>query len=352
MRRGRDAHDAWILRRNEALMDPATADTWNAFYGDDPVIFDDPGFDVGSSMATRASSGKLFAQIAEKAQNVIGGAADLVGSTKTVIDPDRLFSKSDRGARDIAFGIREHAMGAIVNGMAVHGGLRPYGATFFVFSDYMRPAVRLAALMKARSIWVWTHDSIFLGEDGPTHQPVEHLASLRAMPNLRVIRPADANEVVAAWEMALNHPDGPTALVLSRQNVPTLAGTGEGTKRGGYVVREGSDAALVATGSEVHVALAAAEELEATGLSLRVVSLPCWEVFFEQDEAYRSGVLGDGPVASLEAASTFGWQAITGSGGLNLGLDRFGASAPDDVLAEQFGFTSTAVAARIAAWLA
>ena len=165
-------------------------------------------------------------------------------------------------------------------------------------------------------------------------------------------RQADANEVVAAWEMALNHADGPTALVLSRQNLPTLESTGQGAKRGGYVVREGSDATIVATGSEVHVAIDAAEELDATGVSIRVVSLPCWEVFFEQDEDYRSGVLGEGPVASLEAGSTFGWQAITGSDGLNLGLDRFGASAPDDVLAEQFGFTATTVAAKIAAWLA
>jgi transketolase len=352
MQRGRDAHDAWMVRRDDALADPATADTWNAFYGSDHVTFDDPGFEVGSSMATRASSGKLFGQIAAKAQNVIGGAADLVGSTKTVIESGRLFSKEDRAARDIAFGIREHAMGTIVNGMAVHGGLRPYGATFFVFSDYMRPAVRLSALMEIPSIWVWTHDSIFLGEDGPTHQPVEHLASLRAMPNLRVIRPADANEVVAAWEMALNHSDGPTALVLSRQNLPTLESTGAGAERGGYLVRDGAHATLVATGSEVHVALEAAEELVATGLSLRVVSLPCWEVFFEQDEEYRRSVLGDVPMASLEAASTFGWKAITGSDGLNIGLDRFGASAPDEVLAEQFGFTATAVAAKIAAWLA
>ena len=352
MQRGRDAHDAWMARRDDALSDPGTADTWKAFFGSDPVTFDDPGFEVGSSMATRASSGKLFGQIAEKAQNVIGGAADLVGSTKTVIESGRLFSKDDRAARDVAFGIREHAMGTIVNGMAVHGGLRPYGATFFVFSDYMRPAVRLSALMGVGSIWVWTHDSIFLGEDGPTHQPVEHLASLRAMPNLRVIRPADANEVVVAWEMALNHAEGPTALVLSRQNVPTLEATGSGATRGGYVIREGTDATIVATGSEVHVALEAAEELDATGVSLRVVSLPCWEVFFEQDEDYRRGVLGEGPIVSLEAASTFGWAAVTGADGLNLGLDRFGASAPDDVLAEQFGFTPTAVAAKIAAWLA
>ena len=353
MQRGRDARAGWIDRRDEALSDPTTADTWNAFFGSDPVTFDDPGFEVGGSMATRASSGKLFPQIAAKAQNVIGGAADLVGSTKTVIDPERLFSRDDRSARDIAFGIREHAMGTIVNGMAVHGGLRPYGATFFVFSDYMRPAVRLSALMGAPSIWVWTHDSFFLGEDGPTHQPIEHLASLRAMPNLWVLRPGDATEVVAAWEMALNRTDGPTALVLTRQNVPTLANTGAGTKRGGYVVREGTDAVLVATGSELHVAVQAAEELEQTGISLRVVSLPCWEVFFEQDADYRSDVLGTGlPIASIEAASTFGWDAITGSGGLKIGIDRFGASAPDDVLADKFGFTPTAVAARISAWLA
>ena len=351
MQRGRDAHAAWSQRHTAAMADPVTADTWNAFYGTDPVEFDDPGFEVGGSMATRASSGKLFGQIAAKAQNVIGGAADLVGSTKTVIDKDRLFSKGDRAARDIAFGIREHAMGTLVNGMAVHGGLRPYGATFFVFSDYMRPAVRLSALMKIPSIWVWTHDSIFLGEDGPTHQPIEHLASLRAMPNLHVIRPADANEVVAAWEMALNRTDGPTALVLSRQNLPTLAASGPEAKRGGYVVRDGSDATLVATGSEVQTALDAADLVDEQGVSLRVVSLPCWEVFFEQDADYRASVLGDGPVASLEAGTTFGWAAVTGSDGLQMGIDRFGASAPDDVLAEEFGFTATSVATRVSAWL-
>ncbi|MDH3518285.1 MAG: transketolase, partial [Acidimicrobiia bacterium] len=214
MNRGRQARSRWEQRKDPAVWDAKPSS----------VHLDTPGFE--GKLATRAASGKLFAQIAEKVPGFVGGAADLVESTKTVIDHDRLFSKDDRSARDMAFGIREHAMATIVNGLAVHGGLRPYGATFFVFSDYMRPAVRLGALMKAPSIWVWTHDSVFLGEDGPTHQPIEHLASLRAMPNLWVIRPADANETVTAWEMALNRLDGPSALVLTRQNLPVIDGAG------------------------------------------------------------------------------------------------------------------------------
>jgi transketolase len=352
MDRGRVARTEWLARRDQALADPAIADTWNAFYGSDPITFDDPGFEIGAKTPTRFATGDLFPQIAAKAQNVIGGAADLVGSTRTVIEADRLFSRTDRAARDIAFGIREHAMGAIVNGLVIHGGLRAYGATFLVFSDYMRPAVRMSALMNLPAIWVWSHDSVLIGQDGPTHQPIEHLASLRAIPNLHVVRPADAHEVMVAWEMALNRAHGPTAIVLSRQGLPTLETTGgEGARRGGYLLREGEDAVIVATGSEVPLALAAAEELESTGRSIAVVSLPCWELFFEQDESYRAQVLGDRPVVSLEAASTFGWQAITGSDGLNIGFDRFGASAPDSVLAEQFGFTPTAVAAEIASWL-
>ena len=209
-------------------------------------------------MATRASSGQLFDEIAEKAAGFFGGAADLAGSTKTVIEKGRFFSRQDREARDMAFGIREHAMGAAVNGMALHGGLKPYGATFFVFSDYMRPAVRLSALMGVPSIWVYTHDSIFLGEDGPTHQPIEHLASLRAMPNLWVIRPADANETVAAWNIALNRTDGPVALVLTRQDLPAFEATPGGVAKGGYVVRDGSDVTIIASGSEVHTCVEAA----------------------------------------------------------------------------------------------
>jgi transketolase len=207
MDRGRAARAAWEARKAEAGAEARTE--WAAMWEPQPVSLDGPGFEVGSTIATRAASGKLFAEMADKVPGFIGGAADLVESTKTAIDHKRLVTATDPGARDIPFGIREHAMAAITNGLAVHGGLRPYAATFFQFSDYMRPAVRLGALMGAPSIWVWTHDSVFLGEDGPTHQPIEHLASLRAMPNLWVIRPADATETVEAWELALNRTDGP-----------------------------------------------------------------------------------------------------------------------------------------------
>jgi transketolase len=352
MNRGREAHAAWDRRHSDAMDDSLTASTWHAFFGTDPVSLDDPGFEVGASLATRASSGKLFGQIADKAQNFLGGSADLVESTKTLIDHDRIFSRSDRAARDLAFGIREHAMGTIVNGMAIHGGLRPYGATFFVFSDYMRPAVRLAALMGIPSIWVWTHDSVFLGEDGPTHQPIEHLASLRAMPNLDLIRPADAGEVLEAWELALNRTDGPTALVLTRQNVPTLERDRGGVAKGGSVLRDGSDVVLVATGSEVSVAVEAADLLAGRGVSARVVSLPSWLRFFEQSAEYRSEVLGESiPRVTVEAGSTFGWDRIAGTDGLTIGIDHFGASAPAGVLAEKFGLTGQAVADRVADWL-
>jgi transketolase len=209
----------------------------------------------------------------------------------------------------------------------------------------MRPAVRLSALMGIPSVWVWTHDSIFLGEDGPTHQPIEHLASLRAMPNLWVIRPADANEVVQAWEIALNRVDGPVALVLTRQNLPTLP-KGH-LERGGYVVRGGDDVTLIATGSEVAVALEAAGLLEADGVSARVVSLGCWELFHLQPDDYRAEVLGEAPRVSVEAAATFGWESIVGPDGLSIGIDRFGASAPAEDLAEHFGFTPEAIAERV-----
>ena len=304
-------------------------------------------------MATRSSSGKLFDQIADKVPGFIGGAADLAASTKTHISASGSFSRNDRTGRNIDFGIREHGMAALVNGMAVHGGLRPYGATFLVFNDYMRPATRLAALMEAPTIFIYTHDSIFLGEDGPTHQPIEHLASLRAMPNMWVVRPASAAETAEAWELALGRTDGPTALVLTRQGLPEFEREPGGVHRGGYVARHGDDAVLIATGSEVSLALEAARLLEARGISLRVVSLPSWEAFFAQDPAYRSGVLGrDLPRASLEAASTFGWHRFTGSSGLNIGIDHFGASAPAGRLAEEWGFTPVAVADRIEAWLA
>jgi transketolase len=345
MAKGRTARGEWEARFAET--DGETRDLWDRIHQPPQVELTGPGFEVGKSMATRSSSGKLFAEIASKVPGFIGGAADLVGSTKTVIDSETHFSPTDRAARDIPFGVREHAMGALVNGMALHGGLKPYGATFFIFSDYMRPAVRLSALMGAPSTWVWTHDSIFLGEDGPTHQPIEHLASLRAMPNLWVLRPADANETMFCWELALDRRDGPTALVLTRQDLPTLEPDREGTRRGGYRLRDGDDVTLLATGSEVHIALEAADLLGEKGVDAAVASLPCWEIFRDQDEVYRTGVLGIAPRVGIEAGSTFGWERMVGDRGLMIGIDHFGASAPAEVLAEEFGFTGSAVAARV-----
>ncbi len=349
MDRGRKAHRAWQERF--AAADPEKRGLWAALYEPVLVKLEGPGSEVGRKEATRISSSKLFAEIAKKVPGFLGGSADLAGSTKTVIEKGRLFSRTDPAARDIPFGVREHGMGAIVNGMTLHGGLRPYGATFFLFSDYMRPAVRLSALMEAPSIWVWTHESIFLGEDGPTHQPIEHLASLRAMPNLWVIRPADANETIEAWEVALNRHRGPTALLFTRQGLPILPRVPGGLSRGGYVVRDGNSVTLIATGSEVHTALDAAAILESQGTSARVVSLPSWEIFFEQGQGYQDEVLGEAPRVSIEAAATFGWERIVGLDGLTIGLDRFGASAPDTVLAKQFGFTGESVAGRVAAFL-
>ncbi|MDP9493800.1 MAG: transketolase, partial [Actinomycetota bacterium] len=349
MARGQSVHDAWTERFASATAEQKAL--WDSLHSPTRVELKGPGFETGKSLATRASSAMLFSEIAEKAPGFIGGSADLAGSTKTIVEKGRLYSRSDRSARDIPFGVREHAMGGAVNGMAVHGGLKPYSATFFVFSDYQRPAVRLSALMDAPSIWVYTHDSIFLGEDGPTHQPIEHLASLRAMPHLWVIRPADANETLQAWEIALNRHDGPVALILTRQNLPTLESVGSGVAKGGYVVRDGAAVTLIATGSEVSAALGAAEILAVEGIEARVVSLPCWELFFGQDQAYQDLVLGSVPRVSVEAAATFGWERIVGDDGLMIGIDRFGASAPDHVLAEQFGFTPAAIADRVRARL-
>jgi transketolase len=343
---GREERSQWEKRLETA--DDERRRLWEALHTPATITLDGPGFTVGDEIATRSASGKLFAEIAEKVPGFIGGSADLVASTKTVIDSSRRFSADDPASRDIPFGVREHAMGCITNGLAVHGGLKPYAATFFVFSDYMRPAVRLSALMEAPSVWVWTHDSVFLGEDGPTHQPIEHLASLRAMPHLWVIRPADANETVAAWEIALNRSDGPVGLVLTRQDLPVLDGTDrEGVGKGGYILREGDDVTLLATGSEVHVGLEAADLLAGDGVSARVVSLPCWELFAAQDDGYRNHVLGNAPRVAIEAAASFGWERMVGDDGLILGIDRFGASAPDRVIAEKLGFTGPAVAARV-----
>jgi transketolase len=289
---------------------------------------------------------------------MVGGAADLVESTKTAFDGAGTFARHFAG-RNVPFGIREHAMGAIVNGLALHGGIvKPFGSTFLVFADYMRPAVRLSALMDLPVVWIWTHDSIGVGEDGPTHQPVEQVASLRAIPNLWVIRPADANETAAAWRVALEREDGPVALILTRQDVPVLAPAGaDGVARGAYVLSEpdgGSpDAILVATGSEVALALEAARSLAGEGVTARVVSMPCWELFEAQTQEYRDSVLPPGATArvSIEAGVSFGWERWIGPAGAAISVERFGASAPGGMVFEQYGLTAGAVVERVRALL-
>jgi transketolase len=282
--------------------------------------------------------------IADELPGFIGGSADLAGSNRTTLKELGDFGFVDNRGRNIHFGVREHAMAAMVNGMALHGGLVPFGATFFSFSDYMRPSLRLAALMGCHSIFVFTHDSIGLGEDGPTHQPIEHLTSLRAMPNMTVIRPADANETVAAWRSAV-HLRGPVALVLTRQSLPVLDSNHflitTGVTKGAYILRDvlDPDLVLIATGSEVHLALETAETLSRMGIIARVVSMPSWELFANQTSDYRKTVLPrDVPKLAIEAGATLGWYKWVGENGEIVGLDRFGASAPGDVAMMNLGF--------------
>jgi transketolase len=312
-------------------------------------------------IATRAASGKVLNALASVIPELIGGSADLSPSNNTVIKGEPDFSATNRGARNLRFGVREHAMGGILNGMALHGGVIPYGGTFLVFSDYMRPSIRLAAMMRRQVLYVFTHDSIGLGEDGPTHQPVEMLATLRTVPGLTVIRPADANETVAAWRFALAHRDGPVALVLTRQNVPVLdaarAAGLEAVERGAYVVRDpkgAPEAILLATGSEVHLALAAAEALGGEGRRVRVVSLPSLERFAAQPATYRDKVLPPKVRVRLavEAAHPQPWWRWVGDAGDVIALERFGASAPYQRLYQEFGFTADAIAARLRTMLA
>jgi transketolase len=303
-------------------------------------------------IATRAASGKVINALAEALPELLGGSADLATSNNTAVSGKPAYSAEDRLGRNFWFGVREHAMGAILNGMCLHGGIRSYGGTFLVFSDYMRPAIRLAAIMRQPVVYVFTHDSIFLGEDGPTHQPIEHLPALRAIPNLSLIRPADANETVAAWALALTRTDGPTALILSRQNLPIYEETvfGKGSERGGYVIERetGGEAQLIllASGSEVSLARDAARLLRDKGTRVRVVSLPSWDVFEAQPEEYRRSVLPPAVKRRLavEAASPFGWERYVGDAGAVWGMRRFGASAPLKDLQKHFGFTPEALA--------
>jgi transketolase len=306
-------------------------------------------------MATRKASGLVLNALAPHLPLLLGGSADLAPSNNTALEGETAFRPGASG-RNIHFGVREHAMGAILNGLAHTPGLIPYGGTFLIFSDYMRPPIRLASMMGLAPIYVFTHDSIGLGEDGPTHQPVEQLAALRAIPRLRVIRPADANETAAAWQVALANRQLPTALALSRQNLPIIDrrthGAAEGVARGGYVLaaEEGAlQALLIASGSEVSLILAAREILQQQGIATRVVSLPCWELFDEQLQDYRHEVLPPACSARLavEAASAFGWERYVGDHGEILAMDDFGASAPADQLMAHFGFTVDQVVARV-----
>jgi transketolase len=322
-----------------------------------------PTFAAGEEIASRSAGQKTMAAFAEFGPTMIGGAADLVESTKTVFEGAGEFSAVHAG-RNVPFGIREHGMGAIVNGAAAHGGIvKPYGSTFLMFSDYMRGSVRLSALMGLPVVWVWTHDSVGLGEDGPTHQPIEHYASLRAIPELWVIRPGDANETAVAWQLALEREDGPVALLLSRQNIPTLdrseVASADGVARGGYVLWDSAEGEqpeliLISTGAEVPTTLHAAQSLAQDGVKVRVVSMPCMELFEAQSEQYRDEVLPPGVRArvAVEPGASISWGKWVGLDGDVLGLDRFGASAPGTTVLEKLGFTSANIADRARALLA
>ncbi len=316
-----------------------------------------PTFDASNgSVATREAGGTVMNAIAKDLPELVGGSADLDPSTKTYLKGMGDFQPATPAGRNIHFGVREHAMAGIANGLSVHSGILPFTATFFNFVDYMKPSVRLAAINKSRVVFVFTHDSVFLGEDGPTHQPIEQLASLRSMPNLTTIRPADSLETLEAWKFAVAH-KGPTALVLSRQKLPFLGARNADVSRGGYVVRGGDstpDLIFIATGSEVSLAIDAASVLEGRGIATRVVSLASFELFEQQDEAYRERILPSSVRAkiSVEAASTFGWHRYVGPHGIAIGLDHFGASAPAAALAKAFRFTADEIAERASGLLA
>ncbi|TAH02133.1 MAG: transketolase [Sphingobacteriales bacterium] len=307
------------------------------------------------AIATRSASGKVINAIAATLPQMIGGSADLAPSTNTLIDGATSFTADNYGGRNFHFGIREHAMGAIANGMALSHNIIPYCATFLIFSEYMRPPIRLAAIMKIRSIFIYTHDSIGLGEDGTTHQPVEQLISLRSIPNITVLRPADANETAQAWRVALEHTTGPVCLILTRQALPILDqtkyGSAQNVEKGAYIVSDcegDAQVILLATGSEVSLIMKAQEQLKAEGISSRVVSMPSWELFEKQDSEYKNSVLPKHikKRVSVEMASTLGWHKYVTDDGFAIGLDRFGESAPAEVLMEEFGFTVANVVAK------
>ncbi len=364
--RGQQWEEEWrrILEAYRAEY-PRLAEEFERFMqGELPQGWDEdlPTFEVGKSIATRKASGAVLNAIAPRIPNLIGGSADLTPSNHTYLKGFGDMSPEEPTGRNVHYGVREHAMAAAINGMVLHGGLIPYGGTFLVFSDYLRPSLRLAALMKIPSVFVFTHDSLWLGEDGPTHQPVEHIPSLRAIPNLTVIRPSDATEVVEAWRYALTHRDeGPIALLLTRQGVPVLdrgvLAPASELHRGAYILAEADGGTprliLMATGSEVHLVLAARDVLQAQGIPTRVVAMPSWEIFERQPESYRRHVLPPEVTARLavEAAAPLGWERYIGTRGAVIGVERFGASAPYKVLMEHFGFTVNNIVARARALL-
>jgi transketolase len=344
-RRGREAREKWDKRLAayegdravlEACLDRKPLPGWAEGL---------PTWEAGEKVATRKASGKCLAAIADKVPGIVSGSGDLTGNTGTKLDEEPM-NRHNPGGRQVHYGVREHGMAAAMTGMSLHGGVIPVGGTFFIFSDYMRPAVRLASISEAKVIYSWTHDSVGLGEDGPTHQPVEHLASLRAMPGLRLVRPADANETAQAWKVAIDN-FGPTGLVLSRQDVPVLEGTaGAPVDKGAYVLVDADDpdVVLIGTGSEVAVCVGAAAQLAESGVAARVVSMPSWGLFEEQSDEYQASVLPPAvPTLSVEAGTAFGWDRWADD---SVSIDRFGASAPGSEALAKFGYTPDNVAER------
>jgi transketolase len=358
---GDELESAWKQRFSTwSKTFPEERERWDAAWSGRIGRWTLPGFEAGEEIATRDAGKKVMQVFKDAVPTMIGGAGDLVESTKTEFEGGGVFSNAWAG-RNIAFGIREHAMGSIINGIGVHGGcVKPYGSTFLIFSDYMRPAVRLSALMQLPVLWVWTHDSVGLGEDGPTHQPVETYAALRAIPHLWFIRPADANETAQAWKVALERTDGPVALSLSRQKVTTLdrseLAPASGLEQGAYTLWESSsspDLILIATGAEVGLTLEAGRALAADGTATRVVSMPCWELFEAQDQAYRDEVLPPEVAArlSVEPGVRLGWKQWVGDRGDSISIEHFGASAPGTTVLEQFGYNLDNIVARASALL-
>ncbi len=354
-KKGAAAEEAWnALFADYAAKYPDMKAKWDAFHSavDAQALLENEDFwaYADKPQATRNLSGIMINRLKDLVPQLIGGSADLAPSNKTYMDDAGDFSKDNYGGRNLHFGVRELAMGGMTNGLALHGGLRPYAGTFFVFSDYMKPMIRLAALMKLPTTYVLTHDSIGVGEDGPTHEPIEQLAMLRATPNVNVFRPADATETAAGWYLAVTSQETPTALVLTRQNLPQLAGSSKEALKGGYIVadaaKETPDAIIIASGSEVSLAVEAKDMLAKEGIDVRVVSMPCMELFEQQDDAYKAQVLPASVRArvAVEAASDFGWGKYVGLDGATVTMHGFGASAPAELLFEKFGFTAENVA--------